>query len=459
VTAAPALLESLDGVAARRGARALVAARLGPIAPRLLERALTLDEDATLWAPPEGPALLGLGVAAVVEARGPARFAGAASAASGLLDSLPPVTVDETLADAGAAELATMAPVLLGGFAFVPGAVDERGPFRAFPDARFVLPRVTLRIGRDGAATVLAVVDEAAERTQALVADLVALAARAPEGEREVEPPGARFTDQLSELAWAAMVDEARREILDGRLEKVVLARRARIEAERPFDATRILVRLAEAQSGCTRFAFRRRGTVFLGATPELLVRRSGARVTTEALAGSVDARRGDRVDALLGSAKDRGEHALVVREIVRALARFCDEVRAAESPSVRPLRHVAHLRTPIEGTLARPAHLFALAEALHPTPAVGGVPSEEALAFIAAHEPVARGWYAGPVGWVDARGDGELAVALRSGVVDGRVAEIWAGAGIVRASDPTAEYAETALKQAALATALEVER
>jgi len=449
VATSVALLDSLGGVARRRrGARALVAAPLGEARPGLLEQALALDDDAALWAPPDGPALLGLGVAAVVEARGPGRFAGAAAAAGDLFASLPPITND----------LGDVAPVLLGGFSFAPGSTGE-GAFRAFPDARFVLPRVTVRVAPDGRASLLAVVDDAVERTEALVARLVAAVERAPSPSPSRSPLDARWVEQLDAQAWSAMVEEARREIVDGRMEKVVLARRAIAEAARPFDAARVLERLAAAQVGCTRFAFARRETVFLGATPELLVRRRGARVTTEALAGSVDARRGDRVDALLGSAKDQGEHALVVREILRALAPFCDGLQAATTPEVRPLRHLLHLRTPIEGALARPAHLFTLAGALHPTPAVGGVPSERALSFIAAHEPAARGWYAGPVGWVDARGDGALAVALRAGVLDGNRAEIWAGAGIVRASDPAAEYAETALKQAALASALEVDR
>jgi isochorismate synthase len=451
-----ALLDSLGGVARRRrGARALVTARLGVAPAGLLERALGLDEEAALWAPPDGPALLGLGVAAAIEARGPGRFAGAAAAAADLFASLPPSSPSSSDAEAA------IAPVLLGGFAFAAGAAgapDGDGAFRAFPDARFVLPRVTVRVAPDGTASLLAVVDDAVERTQALVARVVALAEYGAPSVPSASPD-ARWIEQLDAATWAALVEEARRQIVDGRLEKVVLARRAVAEAARPFDAARVLSRLASAQTGCTRFAFSRRGTVFLGATPELLVRRHGALVTTEALAGTVDARRGDRSDALLGSAKDQGEHALVVREILRALAPFCDGLRAAPTPEVRPLRHLMHLRTPIEGVLARPAHLFTLAEALHPTPAVGGVPSERALSFIAAHEPAPRGWYAGPVGWVDARGEGALAVALRSGVIDGRRAEIWAGAGIVRASDPAAEYAETALKQAALASALEVDR
>lgn len=144
-----------------------------------------------------------------------------------------------------------------------------------------------------------------------------------------------------------------------------------------------------------------------------------------------------------------------MVDAIVRRLEPLCSCLHVAPEPRVRELREVLHLHTPIRGTLTRPRHVLELVEGLHPTPAVGGVPTAEALRWIPEHEPDERGWYAAPVGWFDAAGDGEFAVALRSCVLRGREAYLYAGAGIVRDSDPELEYHEMELKKQALLRAL----
>ena len=192
-------------------------------------------------------------------------------------------------------------------------------------------------------------------------------------------------------------------------------------------------------------------GSTFLGATPERLVAITDGRVQTTALAGT--APRGDR-EALQSSLKDAEEHALVVDAIAAALEPFVVEVEKPDEPRVQVLTDVLHLETPIAGTLARPAHLLEVAAALHPTPAVGGVPQEAAIAHILAHEPP-RGWYAAPFGTFDRHGEGELVVAIRSGVLRGDRAWAWAGGGIVRDSDPEAEYQETLNKAAGWLAAL----
>ncbi len=221
-----------------------------------------------------------------------------------------------------------------------------------------------------------------------------------------------------------------------------------------PPEATAVLRRLARARHGATRFAFRGRGTTFLGATPERLVRRRGRRVDTEALAGSI-ARGSANAARLLASAKERHEHQLVVDDIVRRLRPLCGGLRLPAVPHVRALRDVQHLATPIAGVLGRRRHVLELVEALHPTPAVGGVPTTAALDWIREHESEPRGWYAAPVGWLDAAGDGEFAVALRSCLLSGHRAHLYAGAGIVADSDPRREYTETELKTRTLLTAL----
>jgi menaquinone-specific isochorismate synthase len=246
---------------------------------------------------------------------------------------------------------------------------------------------------------------------------------------------------------WAARVLAACAEIEAGRLEKVVVARRSRLHFERSVRACDVVRRLSNRHGEvCTIFAIRRGDATFLGATPELLVAVDGRSVRSEALAGSVDVARSDHAALLFESSKDRREHAFVAREIESRLAPLCRVARTAEI-RVRRLSNVAHLVSPIHAELAQDTHVLDVAAALHPTPAVSGVPALAAARFVETTEPHPRGWYAGPVGWLDVHGDGELWVALRSGIFSGTFAEVHAGAGIVRGSSPDAEYAETALK------------
>ena len=146
-------------------------------------------------------------------------------------------------------------------------------------------------------------------------------------------------------------------------------------------------------------------------------------------------------------SPKDRFEHRLVVDDVVDRLRPFVDDVAVPDSPSLKRMATVQHLSTPVAGTLVHPTHVLALADALHPTPAVGGTPRQQSMAFIDKVEGFDRGWYAGGVGWVDGIGDGEFAIALRCGLLEGPQAHVFAGAGIVADSDPDAELLETRLK------------
>ncbi len=176
--------------------------------------------------------------------------------------------------------------------------------------------------------------------------------------------------------------------------------------------------------------------------------------MSTQALAGSIAADLENAGETLLSSSKDRQEQEMVVRAIASALEPLCQTLDVAETPTPRTLRHVMHLCTPIEGTLAARKHALDLVKALHPTPAVGGTPRERALQWIAECEDN-RGWYAAPVGWFDAEGDGHFAVAIRSALFTGSDALVYAGAGIVADSDPALEYQETGLKQRAILDAL----
>ncbi|MCA9601988.1 MAG: isochorismate synthase, partial [Myxococcales bacterium] len=237
----------------------------------------------------------------------------------------------------------------------------------------------------------------------------------------------------------------------------VVLARREIVCAESPFDAVTVLRRLRRSYPECFTFALRHAGQTFLGGSPERLIAKRGLSVVTEALAGSISVTAENASDRLRASQKDLREHASVVRHVVERIESLATDLRFDAAPTVRALPNVLHLVTPIVATLDAPTHVLALVAALHPTPAVGGTPQRAAMEWIRAHEPVSRGWYAGPVGWFDDQGDGEFAVALRSGLLRGDEAWIFAGAGLVRGSDPDAEFDETALKLRPLLGALGV--
>jgi salicylate biosynthesis isochorismate synthase/menaquinone-specific isochorismate synthase len=194
----------------------------------------------------------------------------------------------------------------------------------------------------------------------------------------------------------------------------------------------------------------------FIGASPELLLRRSGASVSTVALAGSTRRSSDPAVDDHLGeqllrSDKDRREHAIVAERIARSLRQHAVWVEAGEEPEIVKVANIQHLATPIVAQLADPRSAVELAGMLHPTPAVGGEPAAAALAAIAELEQMDRGWYAGPVGWMDATEDGEFCVALRSALLRDREAHLYAGVGVVAGSDPAAELAETEIKLQAL--------
>jgi menaquinone-specific isochorismate synthase len=237
---------------------------------------------------------------------------------------------------------------------------------------------------------------------------------------------------------WHRAVQRALDLIDRRRLEKVVLARAVRVEADRPFQPRAVLAQLQRTQPGCIVYA----AGGFIGASPELLVRKRGNDVLSRPLAGT-----GTDPARLLASGKDGHEHRVVVDAVTRALTRCCGAVRA-EGPAPIALADMTHLATTVSARCAD-ARTSAtdLMRALHPTPAVAGTPRAAALDAIRRLEAVDRGRYAGPCGWVDGRGDGEFVVSLRCGALDGPTAVLHAGAGIVAGSDPDAEWLETQQK------------
>jgi menaquinone-specific isochorismate synthase len=260
---------------------------------------------------------------------------------------------------------------------------------------------------------------------------------------------GLALREEPGRAEWIEAVRRILTTIDAGALRKVVLARQLVVEAGVPFDRRVVLDRLRRSHPSCFTYA----AGGFVGASPELLIRRRGDEVASCPMAGTVP--RGATAEedealtaALRRSVKEAEEHRLLVEAVVAALAPVCLQPPDAGEPVVVPFPTVSHLATRVSGVLRRPApSALALAGLLHPTPAVGGLPRPEALAAIAALERFDRGLYAGPVGWVDAAGDGEWAVALRGAQLAGRQARLAAGAGIVAGSDPEAEWAETEAK------------
>jgi salicylate biosynthesis isochorismate synthase/menaquinone-specific isochorismate synthase len=265
-----------------------------------------------------------------------------------------------------------------------------------------------------------------------------------------------RIASVLAPERFERSVVQGVRRIRDGELEKVVLAREVVVEAPRAHDPAVAYGALRESFPSCFCFCCGSPEAAFVAASPELLVRRSGAGATTVALAGSTRRSADPSVDDHLGeqllrSAKDRGEHQIVVRRIERALAPHSVWVEAAPDPALVKVANIQHLATPIHAQLSEPRSAVELAATLHPTPAVGGEPRDRALAAIEDLEELDRGWYAGPVGWMDAAEDGEFCVAIRSALLRDRTARLFAGNGIVADSEPAAELAETEVKLGAL--------
>ncbi|MFC5992596.1 isochorismate synthase MenF [Pseudonocardia hispaniensis] len=265
-----------------------------------------------------------------------------------------------------------------------------------------------------------------------------------------------RYGDGLLPVdRYRGAVAEAVRRMRAGELEKAALAHDLLAVGEQPLDARFLLGGLARRYPTCWAFAV----DGLVGATPELLLRRTGDVVSSRVLAGTIwPGEDADLDGALLTSAKDRWEHALAVDSLTDALRPHCIDLVAPKVPSTLTLPNVSHLASDVTGRLdpRSPATLLRLAEAVHPTAAVGGTPRDRALALIAELEGMDRGRYAGPVGWVDATGDGEFGIALRCAQLDGCTARLFAGCGIVADSDPDTEVREAAAKLLAVREALE---
>ena len=352
------------------------------------------------------------------------------------------------------------APLLLGGMRF-----DEQRPcaphWAAFADASFHLAHWLLSEDTDGCWLRCQQVVQPDSDPQALARDSIAAYAQL------LNPPAATATapdvierNALPSPQWQGKVDMALQAISRGDLNKVVLARHIEYQLDAPLDSGAVMQRLHARGNASHLFALHRGEHCFMGATPERLLSCQAGRLTTHALAGS--ARRGITADEdhvigerLLADPKEQHEHRLVVQTITQALDRKVSNLQAASSPHLLKLANVQHLSTPIMAQLNSDKRLLDGIHALHPTPAVGGLPTATAMDFIRRHEGFDRGWYAAPVGWLDSQGNGDFLVALRSALIAPRHCHLFAGCGIVEGSQPAEEYEETQIKLASMEQAL----
>ena len=419
--------------------------------------AASTDHHRSLWVrPDEQFALVALGAAELVEPHGDTRFS-AASAARAALSA--------RIRRHGPAD--APAPVMIGGFSFTTGVRSVAPDWTGFPDARWILPEVTVVDRPDGSwLLAAAALDEGEDESAALdvLEDLLETMASAPAPAPTRLGEIVRGDATHDDPDYVRLVADAIGDIGSGALDKVVLAR---VFDRGPIDTPAVLRALAERFPTCAIFAFGVGDRAFIGASPERLVTLDGREVSTVALAGTTGTGHDPAADAvlaaeMLASPKIRAEHQFVVDDITARLATLGLVGETPAEPDVMRLARVQHLRTPITARVERRAggvsdmDVIRVANVLHPSPAVGGTPSDPAVEWILANEGFDRGWYAAPVGWTDLDGNGELRVALRSALVDESRVQLFSGAGIVADSDPDDELAETGVKLRALLDVME---
>ncbi|WLH43586.1 isochorismate synthase [Pseudomonas beijingensis] len=393
-----------------------------------------------------GLALFGLGCAWQIEAAGPQRLAEVnrqwfALCADAVIDGPHP-------------------PLLLGGMRF-----DTQQPcaphWAPFADASFHLAQWLLSEDADGRwLRCQCVVEPGSDPAALALANLAAYQQLFPTPHSPESCPAVIERNALPAPQWQAKVANALQAIDSGDLSKVVLARHIEYQLDAALDSGAVMRRLYERRNQTHLFALHRGDSCFMGATPERLLSCQENHLSTHALAGSARRAPAPEKDqeagaGLLADPKELHEHQLVVQTILQGLYGIVSELQAATQPELLKLATVQHLSTPISARLKEGHSLLDGIQALHPTPAVGGLPGATAMGFIRHHEGFDRGWYAAPIGWLDSRGNGDFLVALRSALMTPAHCHLFAGCGIVQGSRPADEYEETQIKLASMEQAL----
>ncbi|WP_404444800.1 isochorismate synthase [Sutcliffiella horikoshii] len=349
-------------------------------------------------------------------------------------------------------------PVIYGGFSFDPKK-EKTKLWDQFADALFILPTFMLtKIKGDTYITI----NYLSDCDESMLKDLVKLEEELLKSSsiKHVSTTSIVKCLEMDPVEWKESISKVTEKITEGEMDKVVLARELRVLFQDKVNVAPVLENLMKEQANSYLFTIERGTDCFLGATPEQLVKKQGNNVQSMCLAGSIA--RGDSVeeDSLLGKAllsdeKNMHEHDLVVQMIRASLEKVCENVSTPSEPNLYKMKHIQHLHTPVTAETSDDYSLSDLIKLLHPTPALGGFPQEISLQTIREVERLDRGWYAGPLGWMDWKEDGEFVVAIRSGLLQEREASLFAGCGIVGDSDPESEYQETQIKFRPMLSAL----
>ncbi|AQU78855.1 MULTISPECIES: isochorismate synthase [Planococcus] len=346
-------------------------------------------------------------------------------------------------------------PVLFGGFSFDP-LNNKASEWKRFPQAYFAVPTFQLVLKGEQAFISIHLITQKQESFAEFEAmrkerDKLIHAAQVSEVDK-YDKPQTTGRIELKKQAYLDSIKQVTDIIKAKEVEKVVIARTMKLEFEDVFTPTSALYQVSNEQPESFLFGLEAEDQFFFGATPERLVKVENHKALSTCLAGSTP--RGKTIEKdtelgeiLLKDSKNRAEHQYVVNMISEVFRANCSRTIVPKLPKLMKIRDIQHLYTPVEGDLNPGATLFDLVQVLHPTPALGGEPKLLALEMIRNYEAMNRGYYAAPVGWIDAKGDGEFAVAIRSALLDGKEAYLYAGGGIVADSTPESEYDETWVK------------
>lgn len=347
------------------------------------------------------------------------------------------------------------APILFGGFSFDPKSAKD-SEWNGFPSAYFVVPSFQLisKAGQTSVSINLVTASEnAVDEFEALRVERDRLIHMAQMN--EFIPSAKPTVVSLVEIEkgqYMNAVKDVTAQIRGGEAEKVVIARSIKMNFEKEVSSVAALHHISNEQQESYHFGLQKDGKLFFGATPERLIEISNGRAYSACVAGS--SKRGKTAEddkalgeELLADRKNREEHQYVVNMISKVFNEFCTDISMSSNPKLMKIRDIQHLFTPIEAKVEKDIDIFSFVEALHPTPALGGVPTNKSMAMIRKEEQMDRGYYAAPIGWTDTGGDGEFAVAIRSALLDGDSAYLYAGGGIVLDSEVEKEYEETWVK------------
>lgn len=352
-------------------------------------------------------------------------------------------------------------PIFMGGFSFKPEGKCS-SLWSGFSQTDFVVPNWLLTdVGTQSYLTMNVLVDKQSD-LETLHKELEGIERKLLEkADWSMSTPKSKLIIEENRInEWLSAVQQSIEDIQNKELDKVVLSRMITVASDQVFDIIDLISALHERQQDSYIFAFEKAGSTFIGATPERLISKTGTRFDTTCLAGTIGRGQTEKEDQQLGEAllsdqKNREEHQMVVSMISESMEKVCHKVIKPDFPQLYKAKDVQHLYTPITGIAGGESSILSLVEALHPTPAMGGVPRERAIKLIEERETYERGWYSAPVGWLDNNGDGEFIVAIRSGLIKNKTATLFAGCGIVADSNPQSEYQETKMKFKPMLTAL----